>query len=188
MHIGAHPEIKQTMKFLIHLILITTIVFPSCGQSNEALSREEAQEIIVKSNPYPVWETLPFPTSKIVTPNSSMYTKLKNGGYITLKEHRSAWQTTYSMALSDKSNEYYVETAQNPYSFGSDYWMKVYIKRFHEITGIQTNEHTGISTVEYTIKLTSVTPFGEAKGYYENQIVSKTIDLVQYDDGWRVRK
>jgi hypothetical protein len=61
---------------------------------------------------------------------------------------------------------------------------------FGDITGIQTDEQAGTSIVEYTVKRTNWTPFGE---YYRQQNPQLYPDIValkaifkRYDDGWRL--
>lgn len=58
---------------------------------------------------------------------------------------------------------------------------------FHEITGIRTDAEDKNAYVEYTVKRTGLTPFGEIGGLQE-ELIPKNARFIKYDDGWRLHK
>jgi hypothetical protein len=61
---------------------------------------------------------------------------------------------------------------------------------FGEITGIQTNEQSGTAVVEYSLRRSNWTPFGE---YYRKanpnaypEVIPSRATFTRYDDGWRI--
>jgi vancomycin resistance protein YoaR len=61
---------------------------------------------------------------------------------------------------------------------------------FGEITGIQVNEQAGTATVEYSLRRTNWTPFGD---YYKQQtpqdfpeVIAQSATFSKYDNGWRL--
>ena len=61
---------------------------------------------------------------------------------------------------------------------------------FGEITGIQVNEQVGTATVEYSVRRTNWSPFGD---YYKRQtpqaypeVIAQSATFSRYDNGWRL--
>lgn len=68
--------------------------------------------------------------------------------------------------------------------------IKICDQVFGDVTGIQTDEQAGTLIVEYSIKRTNWTPFGE---YYRQQnpqqypeTIARKATFKLYDDGWRL--
>jgi uncharacterized protein YgiM (DUF1202 family) len=60
------------------------------------------------------------------------------------------------------------------------------ILELHEITGIRLGDGKNTAVVDFTLKRTDVTPFGNAMELNEGDVIEKQTIFQLYDDGWRI--
>ena len=60
------------------------------------------------------------------------------------------------------------------------------ILELNEVTGIRLDDGKNTAYIDYTVKRTNVTPFGNSKEYNEGDIIEKQTVMQLYDDGWRI--
>lgn len=92
-----------------------------------------------------------------------------------------------ALGFADRTKSYEVPTDNR-------YWMGIKLCDlvFGAITGIQVNEQAGTATVDYTIRPTNWTPFGD---YYKRQspqdfpeVIAQSATFSRYDNGWRLTR
>ena len=92
--------------------------------------------------------------------------------------------------FTDQGRQYMV-THGDPYHFNNYHTVKICDLVVSEVTGIQLNGNTAV--VEYSLKRTNWTPFGEyyrqkEPDKYPDVIEGQSVEFQKYDDGWRVKQ
>lgn len=184
---------KQILLFFL-LILAT-----SC--SNE-LSRSKAKDILISELGYPQNE----PKRMIIKDGSvskyftiKTWEKYKEAGLLTHGDYGSPQSSKgfskvtlggdsygFKAELTSEGKKYYIDSDS-----GDGVTQYVNIKladlEFVEITGIQSKPEGNHAFVEYTIKRTNITPFGQLEDLKE-ETIKKSANFEKFDDGWRLRK
>jgi hypothetical protein len=154
-----------SMSFILAIIFLS-----SCSGK---LDRGNAEKLIKEYYDYPIIETNLWNWEG--TPDQQKY--LMNLGLIQKNSYSSnAYELT-------KQGEKYITSkgiAQGTYVLTSKL-------TFNEITGI-TFLMENTAEVKYTVKRNSITPFGKFAGFKEGDIVTHTIKIKKFDDGWRIDK
>ena len=193
---------KKIIAFIPFLILIS-----SC--SGQALSRTKAKEVILKFKNMPFNVTQSVHTTYLVSnkghgmhvcmlpdavdflPAKGLLTDFANKGLVTLTDrstHDDCDIEYKDVSFTDLGKKYVVGQNQDK----NAYFIKLCQMDFGEITDIVMIPNYNAAQVEYTFKSANVTPFGETYRAidinYVPPTVKKTITLVKYDDGWRVKQ
>jgi hypothetical protein len=166
------------------------------------LSRATAESIIVKNTKLPTSDSLVI-TSQYLRMGNQYFVNTGGGTYpppvdaqelkflMSLMEMRDTRETqgpfmVVDMVFTDKSRDLALENN------GSSYRVKSCDLVFGEITGIQVFEQSNLASVEYTLRRTNWTPFGE---FYRQrdpshypEVIPLKVELQRYDDGWRLKK
>jgi len=182
------------MKKIFWLFISLVVVISSCS---DELTRDKARKMIMEKYHYPKpvigslsihadgnrvdgavaelyeAEKLGLANYKILHPNQFFYREVR--GYLTKKGKK--------YLLDAKDNYVKVRRAT---------------LRFNEITGIRFNDAKNQATVEYTVNITDITPFGKISMWdggcndykdfkCKEKTVNETANFVKYDDGWRIK-
>lgn len=59
---------------------------------------------------------------------------------------------------------------------------------FGEITGIVEEKESNTAEVNYTVKRTNITPFGQLAFNMNEETYNRTANFTKYDDGWRINQ
>jgi hypothetical protein len=106
-------------------------------------------------------------------------------GLLTVTPHGQPgnWFSDVTLSFTDAAKVY-----QLPSKSGLS--VKLCDQVFNEITGIRTDEQSGTAVVEYSLRRTNWTPFGD---YYRKQdsraypeVIATRATFTRYDDGWRL--
>ncbi|HYG40091.1 MAG TPA: hypothetical protein VD908_15795 [Cytophagales bacterium] len=153
--------------------LAVLILIVSVGCNNKELSRAKAAELIAKHYEYPNVEVAVFNMHNGITTANEL---LIREGYL------SSHPGDFQMQITSAGRPYLMpKCARNGQCFATN------MRRFKEVTGIKyDNQDKTKATVEYTVQLFNITPFGKQRNYVEGEIVPYTGTIERYDDGWRV--
>ena len=175
------------------------------GCNNDKLSRVKAAEIIKNSIKFPRIESLDIANCYTMGTDGSVTEQM--GGGLEAKEMHDFFLKKNLMTIAEKwdqGNGYWTNIKIGFTEEGKKYAIRIENKQwwsshtiklcdiiFNEITGIQINDQTKVATVEYSLKRTNWTPFGEyfkekQPAKYPEIIVGQRASLQKYDDGWRM--
>ena len=163
---------RTIYSFLGLLCTLTIISLTSCDSSK--LSRNKAAKIIKEWGGYPNVEYMTIPKSTYYT---STFRQLYDQGF--LRTQRKTILVTPIGQLYQPNNTSEIHHKREGFATNQLY--------FHEVTGITLRgQNKTTATVEYTLKRTHVTPFGKYQKYNEGETTEHSIEMVLYDDGWRI--
>ena len=188
----------------IKIVLVTLIIPMLLGCGGGKLSRGKAEEIIKNSIKFPKTEAVRIANTYMMNTNGNV-TETYGGGRETKEMHdffvkkqlmtiARSWSTdgfwnNIVTGFTDEGKKYATDIEE--VQAWSGHAIKLCDKVFNEITGIQINEQTKVATVEYSLKRTNWTPFGEyfkekQPAKYPEIIAGQRATLQKYDDGWRM--
>jgi hypothetical protein len=178
----------------LYLLPLIFLLF-SC---NGELSRSQAEDLLIKGLEYPQAES-----HKLVIKDGSVtkyYTlrtweKYKNVGLLTYSDYGTPQSPSgfskvtlggdvygFKAELTPKGKEYFLEEVETNIIL-----VKLADIEFGKITGVKTNPERNTAQVEYTVKRSNITPFGELQELQE-ETIPKYASFEKYDDGWRLHK
>jgi len=192
-------EKNDFLKFVF--VALISIFFFSCSKD---LSRSEAEDLIIQNLNLPQPETsqfdvlyvegdIPWNLTHISKEEESMLSSFSNKGLINIIKipHNTKisgpmggtiatqnW-TTIKVELTNEGRKYLVQENKDYYT------IKICEITFGEVTGIQTNEQSGIAEVNYTLKRENITPFGIN---ISQTPLNRMTSFSLYDDGWRINQ
>jgi len=175
------------------LILIIIPFFISCSGK---LTRSKAKKQIIEVYKYP----------KPVTREITIYDNTfgKSGTVYELKKFKKLGLLDYTdtgnyrrrgsvrATLTEKGKKYYIRDARSN-SMEKNIIVKVAELHFDKVTGIKFNNEKNTAYVEYEVRQTNITPFGQVKNILrfkdiEDKVIKKTAYFEKFDDGWRIHK
>lgn len=167
----------KKLSFLILIILIS-ILFVSC--SNE-LSRGEAEDKIEEFFEYPNVELTNFPGVTSSQKLNKEFQNLRSRNFIT-EQRKGRYGNEFWVMMTEKGKGFVHsgEASYNGYKVASS------ILELNKVTGIRLDDGKNTAVVDYNLKRTNVTLFGNAKEYYDGDLLDKQITFQLYDDGWRI--
>jgi hypothetical protein len=165
------------MKKTFYLILIA-ILSISC--SNE-LDRGDAEDKIEDFFDYPNVELIRFPGVTSSQKLNKEFQSLRGQKFITEKR-KGKYGNEFWVRMTEigKGFVHSGEASYNGYQVASS------ILELNEVTGIRLDDGKNTAIVDYTLRRTDVTPFGNAMELYDGDIIEKQIAFQLYDDGWRI--
>lgn len=164
---------RKIFYFIILLIFAT-----SC--SNE-LGRGEAENKIEEFFEYPNVEITQFPGVTSSEKLNNEYRDLRGRNFIKEKR-KGKWGNEFWVIMKKKGNGF-VHSGEASYS---GYQVASSILELSEVTGIRLDDGKNTAVVDYNLKRTKVTLFGNSKGFFDGDIIEKQTVFQLYDDGWRI--
>ena len=193
--------------------IILLIFFLSCknnnGNKHESsnnstnLSRSQAAAIIKEKLQFPKMTKACVPKIHHVYNNYGendemmpLLTKMQDNGLIILSNREQGMGENYNVALTSEGQKYLVSTDEDCY------YVRLFNVDFDAVTGIvEFEQPKKYASVEYSTKRVDQTPFNDfarsaGNSIYLNYLGSmaqsdhfeenQTINIIKYDDGWRV--
>lgn len=194
----------RTQRTLSAITVAGSLAFLSCGRP--PLSRDAAANAIIASDHFPSADSRQlertfskldssghvfkyaynFGSNMVEIPDVSYFLK---ADLLTSPPtgNRGNVFSEHALAFTGKTKVY-----ETPISGPDMLGLRLCDLTFGEITGIQLNDQAGTAVVEYTVKRTNWTPFGE---YYRKSgpadlpdTTARKASFTRYDDGWRLTR
>lgn len=167
-------------------------IFDSIAQAESAiLTREKAKQIIVKFYNLPGFDTRRFIIEdRSFTSNSTIpgFEKLRDEGLLTFNVDPNGWSGGVFGQLTEKGKQFYVKDENDGDNTIKNIFVKVSILDFGEVTGIREFKEYNTAQVEFTLKVKDITPFGRIIYNMTESTENRSVTLIKYDDGWRIKK
>jgi hypothetical protein len=185
--------------------LISALVLGSCSACSRDLSRSKAAELISSQQHLPRTQTITlsgkylrrswsrpvvgFGTVTLCVHEGAKYGDVEDRlvyyqskGLISIgfvRDNGSCPAIYATVSLTNEGRKY-IAAADSVES----HKVKGFDLVFGDVTGIQTNEQFKAAQVDYTLKLTNITPFGSNAGA---EPIPRVATFAQFDDGWRIQ-
>jgi len=153
-------------------------MFMSCSNK---LDRGNAENIIEDFFEYPNVELINFPGVTSSQKLNNEYQVLRNQNYIKV-ERKGRYGNKFYVLLTVKGNDFFYSGKQNY----NGYQVASSILKLNEVTGIRLNDGKNSAIVDYTLIREHTTPFANAKGFFDRDLIERQIVFQLYDDGWRI--
>jgi len=168
------------MKKTLLLTAITLLLF-SC--SNKELDRGNAFDIIKEFYEYPNVEVINFQGVTSSQRLNKEYNNLRGQKFIT-ERRKGKYSNEFWVFMTEKGKAFTLsETEKASYN---GYKVASSVLELDEVTGIRFNDGKNTAYIDYNLKRTNVTPFGNSKDYNDGDILKKETVMQLYDDGWRI--
>jgi hypothetical protein len=195
-----YNKMKHT-KNLARLIMLFSIFFSLVSCSSGELSRSKAEELIRQKFQYPQDTKFVKCYTLKGYGKGAQYADRLQAYQLQLEQLQSAGLLTYYTEdsrtdpscvdfvtkFTAKATQYLVGSPGRDDENGSNQsvYVKVGFLDFGEITGIVTQPGLNVAQVNYTEKVTNMTPFGIALNIPQ-QTFNRKATFTKYDDGWRI--
>ncbi len=179
------------MKRILTLVICLFTILSIQAQ----LSRPKAEKILKRWYEYPNVEFKYIPTKfyGYKYDSTSRLKKAERAGLLRRTENyysskTNRWHSVYDLT-SGSLRKYIAYVGNDESDEHISQFANVYtsVRDFKEVTGIRLNADKNEGTIEYTIIIKKVTPFGSAFGLKKGQVIDMKAKVVLYDDGWRIK-
>lgn len=170
------------MKSILTLCIVA-ILLTSCD-SKEQLDRETSLSILKGENTYPKPLTEDIYIADPVDAKRLLDAGLEDEGLITVQRTQSLNDVGEPLiSFTEKAEAYLL-----PVNDQKIQQVKIADEVIEEVTDIQTVDGENRVVVEYKTTFANITPFAKLSKLNLEEENVRRVDLVLYDDGWRVEK
>lgn len=168
------------MKSILTLCIVA-LLLTSC-ESKEKLDRETALSILKEENTYPKPITEDIYIADPVDAKRLLDAGLEDVGLITVQRTQSLNDVGEPLiSFTEKAEEYLL-----PVNDEKIQQVKIADEVIEEVTGIQMEDGGNRAVVEYKTTFANITPFLKLSKLNVEEENVRMVDLVLYNDGWRV--
>lgn len=170
------------MKSILTLC-IAAILLTSCD-SKEKLDRKTALSILKEENTYPKPVTEDIYVADPADAKRLLDAGLEDEGFITVQRTQSLNDVGEPLiSFTEKAEAYLL-----PVNDKKIQQVKVADEVIEDVTGVQMEDGENRAVVEYKTTFVNVTPFSKLSKLNLEEENARRVDLVLYDDGWKVEK